>query len=480
MSDVVEVITGPTMADLRRSRDASRAPLVELRLDTVADLDVAGALGGRRAPVIVTCRTPAEGGYFTGGEEERFRILNEALRLGAEYLDVEWRADRRRLGPLGSTMLVLSHHDFDGVPRDLTARVRTMRGESPGVVKVVVHAKRLRDVLTLRDATLGSDARTVAIATGPAGQVTRVCPWLFGSRWAFAGAAAPGHPVVDDLLDLYRTPAGTTKTAIYAIAGAPLGHSASPAMHNRGFAAAGLDATYVALETSDPDELFATCAALGVAGASITVPLKTRLSTWISDADELSKRAGAINTIRRTESGWQGRNTDVPGFLDPLLRRGDALGGVRVVVLGAGGAARAAVWALVDAGARVEIAARRPEEAARLAAEFGATVSSWPPAPGWALLVNTTPVGMWPHVDATPLPADLVRGTCVYDLVYNPLETRLLAAARAHGADVVDGLEMLVSQAMCQFEWWTGKPAPRALFRKAAEAFVAATARHVA
>jgi 3-dehydroquinate dehydratase/shikimate dehydrogenase len=473
MSDVVEVITGPTMADLRRARDASRAPFVELRLDTVRDLDVSGALEGRRTPAIVTCRSASEGGHFAGSEEERFRVLNEAIRLGAEYVDVEWRADRRQLGPLGRTTLVLSHHDFTGVPRDLADRVAAMRRESTGITKVVIHAGRLRDVLAVRDRTAGGDGRDVVIATGPAGLVTRACPWLFNSKWTFAGAPAPGQPSVGDLLDLYRTPAGTSKTELYAIAGAPLSHSASPSMHNRGFAAAGRDATYVTLETADADELIETCEALGFTGLSVTVPLKTRLLSHVPTIDDLSRRVGAINTIRRTASGWEGRNTDVPGFLEPLHQRSFSLRDAKVVVLGAGGAARAVVGALVDAGARVSVAARREDAAARLAEELGAKVSSWPPESGWDLLVNATSVGMWPHADATPLRRDLVRGARVYDLVYNPLETRLLAAARANGADVVDGLEMLVSQAVCQFEWWTGVAAPRALFRQAAEAFVA-------
>jgi shikimate 5-dehydrogenase len=131
------------------------------------------------------------------------------------------------------------------------------------------------------------------------------------------------------------------------------------------------------------------------------------------------------------------------------------------------------VWALAQAGARVEVAARRADRAAALAAETGAVVSPWPPAPGWDLLVNTTPVGTWPRVDEAAIHQGDVRGGAVYDLVYNPPETRLLEWARAAGAETIGGLDMLVSQACLQFEWWTERQAPAAIMAAAAEAFIA-------
>ncbi|ODS53259.1 MAG: hypothetical protein ABS36_15175 [Acidobacteria bacterium SCN 69-37] len=468
---VVDTITAATTAELRARRDATVGDIVELRLDYLTDIDVAGALADRRTPVIVTCRASWEGGRFAGDEATRLGVLARAIELGAEYVDVEWKADRRGLPSNPRTTLVLSHHDFSGMPADLPGLVRTMAAEPGAIVKVAVTPTRLRDCLTLRE-TMRLDLPHVAIAMGPMGQVTRTAPALFGSRWTYGGVAAPGQTSASDLVDVYRVGRQSATTALYAVAGAPLAHSASPAMHNAAFAALGLDAVYVVLETDDAAELLEVGEALGLRGASVTAPLKTGVFARVPRRDDLSATIGALNTLRRDAHGWEGRNYDVAGFLSPFVRRDENLRGRRAVVLGAGGAARTALWALGARGARVEVAARRMDRARALAAEFGVTASTWPPAAGWDLLVNTTPVGTWPDVDALPIQADAVRGRMVYDLIYNPEETGLLAVARAQGAEAIGGLEMLVGQACHQFEWWTGQPAPRDVMAGAARRFL--------
>jgi 3-dehydroquinate dehydratase/shikimate dehydrogenase len=470
-TEIVETVAATTMAELRTRRDQAIGDLVELRLDWVGDLDVGGALSGRHRPVIATCRASWEGGRFEGSEEERLRILEQAARLGAEFVDVEWRADRRRFAVPAGTAVVLSHHDFAGIPADLEDRLTAMRAEDTAVVKIAVTPGRLSDVLRLRQPA-APGPRYVAIAMGSQGLVTRLCPWAFGSCWTYGGAAAPGQVPVRDLVQSYRVRSGSPATSIYGVAGAPLGHSASPAMHNAAFAALGLDATYVTFETADPDDCLRTAGALGVSGLSVTAPLKPALFARAHETDALSKTVGALNTLRRHAARWSGRNYDAAGLLAPLESRGMALDDVRAVVLGAGGAARTAVWALQSNGARVEIAARRRDQAEALARELRADAGSFPPAPGWDLLVNTTPVGTWPAVAESPLDRDQVHGRAVYDLIYNPPETTLLRWAREAGAEVIGGLEMLVSQACLQFEWWTGRQAPRPLMAEAAAAFI--------
>lgn len=477
-SEVVETVRGQSMAALRAARDAVRtAGLVELRLDGVADIDVAGALAGRTRPVIVTCRAAWEGGQFDGSEAERLRILAEAIRLGAEFVDVEWRADRQGLPAGDRTQIVLSHHDFHELPADLADRVRAMQQQPADIVKIAVTPRGLRDLLALRHLEWG-DRRHVSIAMGAAGQLTRLCPWIFGSGWTYGGSAAPGQISADDLVEMYRVPHQSSATAVYAIGGAPLGHSASPAMHNPAFAALGIDAVYVPLETADADEFLEVAAAFGVQGASITAPLKTSLFARVPAADDLSTRTGAVNTLRRRSGGeWEACNFDAAGFFSPLEGRAASLVGARAVVLGAGGAARTVVWTLQRAGARVEIAARRRDRAEALAAEFGVGLASWPPAPGWDVLVNTTPVGTWPAVGESPLAREALGGRCVYDLVYNPPETTLLRWARDAGAEIIGGLEMLVGQACHQFTWWTGRDAPATTMEAGARAFLAGAQR---
>jgi 3-dehydroquinate dehydratase/shikimate dehydrogenase len=474
MTQVCETVTATTMAELRSARDAVvSADLVELRLDGVRDVDVAGALAGRTRPVIVTCRPVWEGGRFDGGEEARLQLLAEAMRLGAEFVDVELRADRRSLPrpAAGGTRVVLSLHDFQGVPADLADRVRAMRAEQPAVVKVAVMAQRLSDCLTLR-AALPGDGGHVAIAMGAAGQITRLWPAGFGSCWTYGGAAAPGQTPARDLAGRYRVRTTTASTQVYAVAGSPLGHSASPAMHNAAFARLSIDAVYVPLETADVDDLLAAAEALSVAGISITAPLKQACAKRCASVDSLSAQTGAVNTLHRSADGWHGRNFDVPAFLHPLDRRGLGRPGDRALVLGAGGAARAVVAGLVSRGLGVHVAGRTPGRAQSLAQALGATAVAWPPHADVDLLVNTTPVGAWPDTRATPIDASSVRARVVYDLVYNPVETTLLRQARAGGAAVIGGLEMLVNQARQQSALWTGRSAPADVIDRAAREFL--------
>ena len=470
-TEVVETVSGRTMAELCRARDRANADIVELRLDGVEDVDVARALAGRTTPVIVTCRPAWEGGRFDHGEETRLGILKAAIDQGAEYVDVEWTADRRGISGTDRTTIVLSHHDFDGVPADLDDRVRAMCRERAGIVKVAVTPARLSDCLHVRK-TMRIAERHVAIVMGPMGQVSRLCPWLFGSCWTYGGTIAPGQVTARELITSYRVRGGSERTAVFGITGAPLGHSASPAMHNAAFAALDMDAIYIPLETADADEFLAVADAIGLAGASVTAPLKPAIFARSRPADELSAHTGAVNTLRRGASGWEGRNFDVAGFLAPLIARGHSLRGKRAVVLGAGGSARTAAWALKQEGAVVQVSARQRDRAEAFSRDIGVHVAPFPPDPGWDLLVNTTPVGTWPRVDDVAISRDRVNGGLVYDLVYNPPETRLLEWARESGADTIGGLDMLVSQAGLQFEWWTGRTAPAAVMRAAAEAFI--------
>lgn len=478
MAQICETVTATSMSELRSARDrATDADLVELRLDGVSDADVAGALENRSRPVIVTCRAAWEGGRFDGSEDERFRLLGTAIDAGAEYVDVEWKSDRPRLAELlarcdgRATRLVLSHHNHECTPIDLVDRVRAMRSFAPNaVVKIATLALSLSDCVRLRDA-LASTTDQVSVAMGSPGLISRLCPWLFGSLWTYGGQAAPGQMAVADLVEVYRVRASGPGTAIYALTGSPLSHSASPILHNALFARLGLNAVYVPMESSDGGEFLSAAEALGVSGASVTAPLKTAWNAHGVRIDRAGREVGAINTLKWQGHEWQGCNFDVAGFLEPLTRRGLQLTAQRVVVLGAGGAARAAVWALKKQGSAIEVATRRNEAAVRFAAEFGISPVLWPPKPGWDLLVNATPVGTWPKADVSPLEREFVRGRLVYDLVYNPAETMLMRLARGSGGDAIGGWEMLLGQARAQFEYWTGtRPSDEAM-AEAARAF---------
>ena len=455
---LVETVTGRTMAELRAARDAvTRADMVELRLDSVQGIDVAGGLAGRKLPVIVTCRPTWEGGRFDGSEEQRHSILREALDDGAEYVDVEWRAGFADLIARDPRRVVLSSHDFQRVPDDLAARATAMRQAGAGTIKIAIPAARLSDALVLL--TIGSGGDAVVIAMGDAGLPSRLLASRFASKWTYAGdAIAPGQIPAARMLDEFRFRSVGLNTAIYGVVGNAGLHSKSPVMHNAAFGAARLDAVYVPLRAADFDDFLTFADAMHITGASVTIPFKLDALRAADGVDMLTERVGAANTLYRIGDRWEARNTDVDGFLDPLngMYPG-SLKEARVAVMGAGGAARAVVVALVTRGARVTVHARRQEQALDVAARCGAAAGAWPPPGGsWDMLVNCTPLGGPSARDQSPLPGGPFTGKLVYDLTYGDAETPLLREARRADCVTLDGLPMLVAQAERQFEWWTG------------------------
>lgn len=468
-------VSAGTMRELRLRRDAVvGADLVEMRLDAVSDPDPEAALEGRQTPVVVTCRPTWEGGGFDGSEDERRRLLRRAIEAGADYVDVEWRAGFDDLIALRRGRgIVLSHHDFSGVPSDLLARARAMQSTGAEVVKVAVQAARLTDNLPLLELR-GIGPSVVGIAMGPAGLPSRILAARFGWLWTYAGDREEvGQLTLGRLVDEFGFRRLTPSSTIFGVVGRPVGHSLSPAMHNRAYASESIDAAYLPLEAADADDFLRLAKAIPIAGASVTAPYKEVLMRRTASRDAMTERVGALNTLRWSDGGWHARNTDVEGFRAPLAGFDSASTG-RAAVLGTGGAARAVVVALADRAASVTVYGRdlgRAQEVAKLANGLGRVLP--PPAGSWDMLVNATPLGAHPDSHATPVEARLLDGSLVYDLVYNPSRTRLMRDATRAGCRTLGGLDMLVAQAAVQFEWWLERPAPVGAMRDAAEARLA-------
>jgi shikimate dehydrogenase len=258
-------------------------------------------------------------------------------------------------------------------------------------------------------------------------------------------------------------------TPVYAVIGDPVAHSLSPAMHNRALAARGLPGVYVGFHVTDLPAAIAGICALGIRGVSVTLPHKVAVMALLDDIDDTARAIGAVNTIVNDAGGLKGTNTDGTGALK-ALETATRVGGRRTVVLGAGGAARAVAWALSRAGAKVALFNRTDDKAAALARQLGLEWGRMDELAGWdaEILVNTTPVGMAPDIAALPVPEAVLKpAMVVMDIVYNPLETALLSAARRRGCTTVDGAHMLVFQGAAQFERWTGVAAPVAVMRQA-------------
>jgi shikimate dehydrogenase len=263
---------------------------------------------------------------------------------------------------------------------------------------------------------------------------------------------------------------GTTRLA--GVIGWPVGHSRSPQMHNAAYAALGMDWAYVAMpvEPARLDAAMRGLAALGFAGVNVTIPHKQAVAALCDELSEDARSAGSVNTVLVRDDGTlRGETTDGAGMLQAIgdLPAGEAL------VLGAGGAARAAAAALRDAGLAVTVAARRPESAAELADALDVSAAPWPPASLPALVVNATPVGQAGAADDLPVPEPLLGGVeVVCDLAYrgDGSETGLVAAARRRGVRSVDGLDVLVGQGAIAFRLFTGREPPVEAMRKAARA----------
>jgi len=277
--------------------------------------------------------------------------------------------------------------------------------------------------------------------------------------------------------------------ALAGLIGWPVEHSISPAMQNAAFRALGLDWHYDLLPVppGEVGDLLAGLAARGYRGANVTVPHKQAVLPFLDRVEGEARAIGAANTLVLRDEGWAGHNTDAAGFVAALREAGFEPGGAAALVLGAGGAARAVVHALLAAGCRVAIYNRTAEAARRLAAELGPAGGprAWAiPSPGAIepdavdLLVNATPLGMEAAAGASPWPEPLPLPAhwTVYDLVYRPAETRLLARARAAGAAAVGGLGMLVHQGALAFQLWTGQPAPLDVMWQAARQALGAAA----
>ncbi len=483
-------LTQSTVGEMRTAmRQASEdgADMVECRLDFLSDPpDEAGLkslLENKPLPTIVTYRPTRQGGRFEGDESGRLKILAAAVRLGADYIDVELDVPPPRR-PKGPT--ILSHHDFAGLPANLDKIIAELNASDADVCKIVFTAAGPEDAIAALDLLRKSDRQMISLAMGEAGLASRILAGKFGAFGTFASLSegnesAPGQLTVEQMKRLYRWDAIGPKTAVYGVIGCPVTHSMSPAIHNAAFAETGIDAVYVPLLIQPGSDNFnqfmdTITSWTDLRGLSVTIPHKENAIARVGaeKTDELSRRIGAINTIAIAPDGsLSGTNTDYAAAIDALCAAmgigREGLSGREVAVIGAGGVARAIVAALAHYHADVTIYNRTFSRAEKLADEFGAKAQPLDKVAQIAseIIINCTSIGMHPNTDETPLPAEvLFCAKVVFDTIYNPVQTRLLTEAAGAGCLTVSGVDMFVNQAVAQFEFWTGTKAPRDLMRE--------------
>lgn len=479
MTQVVVPLSNPEPRFLIAGSDqakAAGADLVEVRLDLClaeggSARGILACLPSLALPAIVTLRHCREQGSWDGSEDERLALYAQADAAGAAWIDRELVFHAARPWRPKQARLILSYHDFSGPGVGLVDKIMAMRACHADLAKIAVTPHDAADLDGVRR-LIDGDGPVAAMAMGEHGLPSRLLAGVWGSALVFArlpgqSGSAPGQSTTEDLLGMCRLRSQTPATAVYGVIGSPIAHSLSPLVHNLAFAHHRLDAVYAPFRVEDAPAFWDACGSW-IRGLSITIPHKHALQGRMDDLEPLCDLVGAMNTIYRRDDRLTGANTDA----DAIRRCGERaigeLNGRRVLVLGAGGAGRAAVFALKAAGAQVALANRTTARAEELAREVGCRAVPWESvaAEPFALLVNMTSVGLKAPVD-TPWPHSFPAGSGVFDSVYNPLETRLIREAAAAGCRTVLGLDMFIDQACAQFRRWTGLEAPADLMRAA-------------
>ena len=482
-------VQGATPAELLARAEAAfkDSAFIEFRLDFLAKpaaaLPELKTFLARRRDItsIATCRRKSFGGKFTGSLNSELDILLKAAQTGFHIVDLEVESAEQCTRPqlakfraalrAAGTSLLSSSHDFTRTrrPEGLNQTAQRIAAFEPAFVKVVTTARSLADNLAvlqmIEDQSL--TAHVVGIAMGEEGLISRVLSPRAGAAFTFEASAegaqtAPGQVSARTLLDVYRLEQIDQATRIFGVAGNPIAHSLSPLMHSTAFRRENVNAVMLPLKVRSLDDLLTVVRDLPLDGVAITMPLKQEVLPHLANMDPLTARIGACNTLRTGADGkLYGFNTDVAGVVRPLERRMN-LQGARILVLGAGGAARAAVFGLVEQGAEVYIVNRTHQKAVALARKAKAHVlrQSLLAKTRFDAIVNTTPCGMAGIKQQLPVKESELNASLIFDMVYTPLETPLLALAKARGLATIGGLEMFVQQGARQFEIWTGKPAP--------------------
>ncbi|HKU27781.1 MAG TPA: shikimate dehydrogenase [Candidatus Sulfotelmatobacter sp.] len=454
-------------------------PFLEFRLDYLSKPGLAlprlkrFTEGHPGSIAIATCRRAASGGKFRGSIVSQLEVLNKAIQAGCQMVDVELQTATKckpeQLQKLRSRAgLILSFHDFHGTKK-LGETLEKMVAYPADFYKVVSTATTLADNVTMiKFLTREGDRHSlVGMCMGEQGLISRVLGVRAGSAFTFASAragqeTAAGQITAQELRNVYRIEQVDIATRVYGVVGDPIAHSLSPAIMKAAFRRENVNAVYVALHAKTLKDLLTCIREIPIHGISVTMPYKEAILPQLDNSDSHTTKIGACNTVVRAQDGkLYGFNTDTAGIVRPLERRLNTIEGARILVIGAGGAARAAVFGLKERGAEVYILNRSLAHAKKLAHQARARIMKRPDLKksSFDVIINATPIGMG-NSRESPLQDKEINARYVFDMVYDPPETRLLKLAQERGAQVIPGIEMFVHQAARQFEIWTGKPAP--------------------
>jgi 3-dehydroquinate dehydratase/shikimate dehydrogenase len=468
---IISETTDKAIRDMNRA--VPFADLIEIRVDYIKNPDLEEILSAKKRPVIITIMPRHENGRFQGSEEERIALLQQAIDLGADYIDINLGCPELEdlLKHRKGTKVIVSYHNFRDTPHDLYAIYNHLQSAGADIIKIATFANRLSDNLKILNLIRTCEKDIIGICMGELGEISRVLAPLYGSYLTFASLergqeSAPGQIPAETMKNTYRIDAIKPNFDIYGLIGNPVSKSKGYILFNSLFRQYGLNSIYLNFLVDDLEDFANNFPGL-LSGFSITMPHKQGIINFLDEIDPTAKRIGAVNTVVNRDGKLTGYNTDMMGALKPIQEKKE-IKGRRVTLLGAGGAARAMGIGIVENGGILTILNRTVEKAEKLAAELNCSWGSLSDFAGIQtdILINMTAVGMQPHTDQTPVDTNIVRGMVVLDGIYNPPKTKLLSEAEKNGCIVIPGTDMFIHQAAEQFRLWTEIRPDTQLFRK--------------
>ncbi len=458
---IVAETTEDALKDMARA--CKIADLIEIRADYIKDLDLKKILSAKSKPVIITLSPENENGRFKGTEDERTKLLRQAVDLDADYIDIS--IDCPELDDLikycKNTRSIVSYHNYKETPSNLKEIYKKIDATGADIIKIAAFANKLSDSLKIFELIQKSTKDIIAICMGEKGEISRILAPIYGAYLTFGSLekgseSAPGQIPAEHLKNIYRVNEIEQGFDVYGLIGNPVSKSRGYLLFNKLFKHYGLNSLYLNFLVDDIDDFTRYFQGM-LKGFSITMPYKQELLYILNDIAPEAKQIGAINTIVKDKGKITGHNTDMAGIINPLLEK-TPLKDKAVTLLGAGGAARAAAVGIIEKGGKLTILNRTVSKAEDLAKELGCNFGATSDFENIKtdILINMTSVGMVPDTDQTPVDTALLKDMVVFDGIYNPERTKLLIEAENNGCTIIPGTEMFKSQAAEQFKLWTG------------------------
>ena len=472
--EICAVVTADNEKDaLNDIKKAASADLIELRVDFIKNIDknkVKNLLNNKREKIIATCRPAKFGGMFKGTEKDRLELLKTTIDNNADFVDVELDSGivDEIISNKGNSKIIISHHDFKETPslKSLNSLYNQIKKLNPDLIKIVTTANSINDNFRIFEFLSGKND-LAAFCMGQKGEISRILASKFGSKITYCSLdkgkeSASGQIPIEEMQKLYHANLINKNTNVIGIIGEFAENSMSKYMHNPNFVRNQANFVYVPFKVmkNELKDFMGNFRKFSFKGAAVTIPHKEKIISLVDELDETAEQIGAMNTIVNNNGKLIGYNTDYYGAV-MALKEATKINNKKALILGAGGAARAVVYGLKKEGAEITVINRTDKKAEKLANEFKVNFDKFnniqKSVKNNDIIINTTSAGMSPNENQSVLDEkDLIKGKIVMDIVYKPINTRLIKMAKKKGCRVITGDRMLIYQAVRQFELWAG------------------------